>query len=657
MRWLVPILFLFSATAWAGDLIEKAEDFRLNKADCNNAIKLADRVLRSPDSEPEDLAAAYRIKGLCLAASGSNEKATEAFSRLLAIDKDFELTIEVAPDLSPKLEGPFIRAKADSKRREPITLSHKPPKLRAGRALGGAELEVKLMYDPLAMAKGIRLRYWSAGENMVKTMYMKIQGPGTVSLNLPMKLKALEVKYYFEATNAHKGVLARAGTKDKPFSLKTVSDEQSVVLLHKPPDLKPGQVLAGLRLKATVKDPLGKVEYLQVIYWPGIYNIEDKPIVNAEGLDEVTIRLPEDYHQDEISYYLRALDEYEGVLTTAGTKEDPFHLRVSEHPVVLRHRQPQKSLETLANLELKVELASDPLEQVKWINLRYLTSDDNEEKVITAPARGPGIVKIKLPFDLEANEIKYYIVATDMNDVVHATKRTAEDPYLLYVGRKPSTDQILEPESATTVGKRLDPEKARIEVEFHGCLGGSEFVGDQGGSAGDGSDPDSNSIVLNKDPSVRARMGTGRWGGGTKMGARFGRQHLLYAQFDFFREQWLGYVGEAQSVKWDASFSVLRLAIGYRFAYPATDWMEPFAEAAVGGHFYLPRTMRLLDDESSDVITKSDLKPDHRFALLLGVGIRFVFLQRMFASTSYLLDVPFYEVTSSSFVIGAGSFF
>jgi opacity protein-like surface antigen len=193
-----------------------------------------------------------------------------------------------------------------------------------------------------------------------------------------------------------------------------------------------------------------------------------------------------------------------------------------------------------------------------------------------------------------------------------------------------------------------------LELEAHACLGGSELVGDQAGSASSGDGPDDNRVVLASDPDIRARMGTARWGGGVRAGVRLGDWHTVGAQLDYLRERWYGDLDRADSFSQD--FQLVRLIATYRFHYPVLDWLAPFVEAGVGAHLYLDATARFHDATSATGVSGVDISPDARLAVMLAAGLRVDPVAGLFVTFSYLWDVPVdrYALSSSSFILGAG---
>jgi len=144
-RCIVLALLLWPAAGWCGPLADAQQ--RLDEMDFAGALQLAAQVLESPTAGPADLVDAYRIRGLCLAATGDGEAARTAFRKALSIDPELSLST----DTSPKLSAPFYQAKAIARELQPIRLQHDRTGPRSGRP--GQRLRVRLEADPLRLVR------------------------------------------------------------------------------------------------------------------------------------------------------------------------------------------------------------------------------------------------------------------------------------------------------------------------------------------------------------------------------------------------------------------------------------------------------------------------------------------------------------------------
>ncbi|MBN2497041.1 MAG: hypothetical protein JXR96_20785 [Deltaproteobacteria bacterium] len=342
-----------------------------------------------------------------------------------------------------------------------------------------------------------------------------------------------------------------------------------------------------------------------------------------------------------------------------------------QKPITLVHAPPPSlaSPEAFSGAELAIELAADPLGMVKEIAVRYRVHGVPQDLEVRARIASPGKVVVRLPDGLQTRSITYLIEARNAHN--SALVRLGEKKrFELVVAERALEPAVDEPVDKPVVadekpagdtqprqeGEAYDtpqpeqaafteaPAHAWFEVQVHACVMGNEIFGHQGGDAG---------VALSRDPVVGAQMGLNRYGGGLRGGVRIGAYHFAYLHFDYLWEEWSGYAGASRQMDWSSGFQYVRILAGYRFAYPVLDWLEPFAECALGAHVYVPRTLRI---DIGGEIDEAEIVPDTRFALMLGFGVRFVFLEHFFATGSYLIDMPI-DMSSSSFVLGGGAFF
>lgn len=219
--WVVLVLCALPAMGRAGNDLDKAVELIL-EMNYPQALKLANKALKSSSSGPNELAKAYEIQGMCLASLGKTKAAVQSFRRLLAIDPGFRF----GENISPKIAEPFDQALKESKDQKKISLAHTAPVKEV--TLDKLTLKVTLVADPLSMVKKIRMRYRADGRKQ-KRKTRRIKSSGTVGMKFPKKLKAKEILYWFEAINRHGGVLARAGTEKEPFTAKIQPPKPPVV--------------------------------------------------------------------------------------------------------------------------------------------------------------------------------------------------------------------------------------------------------------------------------------------------------------------------------------------------------------------------------------------------------------------------------------------
>jgi tetratricopeptide (TPR) repeat protein len=231
VRRLAILLCLLPVMAWAAgpspDLDKAARLFK--QMNYRGALKIAQRALKSSESEPQDLVSAYRIQGLCLSALGKGSKAVHSFKKLLAIDPSFRLS----RDISPKLTPPFKKALRLVGNLDPISLIHQEPD--SPESLAGLELKVTIQSDPFSMIASVRLQY-RVGEVWRQMKVASVKAPATASMTLPADLEGSEIVYYFEVQNRHGGILARAGSQAEPFRIETRASHPLMAVEPPPPD-------------------------------------------------------------------------------------------------------------------------------------------------------------------------------------------------------------------------------------------------------------------------------------------------------------------------------------------------------------------------------------------------------------------------------------
>lgn len=228
VRVLAALICLMPVTVLAQDDLRQAtEHFKLMQYD--QALELTQRVIRSVDSGPEELASAYRVEGFCMAAMDRIEEAVEAFRKLLAIDPTFRLE----EDTTPKISIPFDQALEAADKQAPIRLTHEPPEL--GEKLGGTELKATLTSNPLEMVQAVLLRYRIAGAKKEVVELFHVESSLNFSTELPTGLEAQQISYYFKAVNRYGATIAFSGSKAKPYRLRIIVKPEAKVAPVAPP--------------------------------------------------------------------------------------------------------------------------------------------------------------------------------------------------------------------------------------------------------------------------------------------------------------------------------------------------------------------------------------------------------------------------------------
>ena len=207
---LIIVLLLMPTTTWAANNLENAKKLTAQMK-YMQALWDINQVLKSSKSGPEELTAAYELKGMCMAALGKEKQSIIAYRYLLAINPNHKLSAKV----SPKFKQPFDRALELSRDKKPIELSHEVPE--PAEKLAGMKIKVSVDANPYKMIKRIRMRY-KAGKVKEKQLVIKVKRIGEKVFKLPAKTKADGLSYYFEALNWRGGVVQRLGSMSTPYS-------------------------------------------------------------------------------------------------------------------------------------------------------------------------------------------------------------------------------------------------------------------------------------------------------------------------------------------------------------------------------------------------------------------------------------------------------
>lgn len=214
---LACVMVLLAPVAQADEIDELlAQAERLfNELEYNKAIKIADRILETPDVGPEKLVEAYRIKGLSLSGDDRIDDAFMVFRQLMAIKPRYQLS----KDVSPRLAAPFYQAAAIAGEEGVVELAHIEP--GDVQKLAGLELTCHVKANPYKMIKQIRLRYRTPENEVTGEMKQPMTGKkAALVFRLPDDLKTEALLYHFEALNEHGGVVGRSGSGAHPYRLQ-----------------------------------------------------------------------------------------------------------------------------------------------------------------------------------------------------------------------------------------------------------------------------------------------------------------------------------------------------------------------------------------------------------------------------------------------------
>ncbi len=200
--------------------LDKASE-QVDSGDFEEAIKTLGQGLSQPDLTDAQLAEMYRLLGLAHLYMGNEEKARDAFEKLLQARPDYELP-RSAP---PKIRALYARIKEDIKKRRvrPVTLSI--PVLDPVE--GGQPVLIAAQIEDLSLGAKAKLFFRRAGNQSYSSVdFTRKKGSkedfsATVpAYELPIEDAGYEVEYYVEVADAAQRRLAGRGDAFSPLAFR-----------------------------------------------------------------------------------------------------------------------------------------------------------------------------------------------------------------------------------------------------------------------------------------------------------------------------------------------------------------------------------------------------------------------------------------------------
>ena len=202
----------------------------IEQGEFDAAVEELQKGLAEPDVTDDQLADLYQLLGLAELYLGDQDKAREAFEKLLQARPDYELPRSEPP----KIRALYARIKEDIKHRRvlPVTLEVQP----LGTVTQGQPLVLHAQVENLALGARPHLFYRRAGsqafssidfrhERGTRERFTAMLGP----TDLPVELAPYEIEYYVEVTDAVNRRLAGAGDAFDPMHFKVVPPEGAPV--------------------------------------------------------------------------------------------------------------------------------------------------------------------------------------------------------------------------------------------------------------------------------------------------------------------------------------------------------------------------------------------------------------------------------------------
>lgn len=195
---------------------ERAEEL-MGEGEFEQAVKVLQRGLAQPDVSDDVLVELYRLMGLAQLYLGNEDKAREAYEKLLQARPDYEIPSS-AP---PKIRELYTRIKEDIRKRRvrPVTITMELIEDHTG----GEPLEVEAQIEDLALGSKPKLYYRRAGGQSYSSVDFtrgksdRQQFRATVpAFELPSESRPYDIEYYVEVADAAQRRLAGKGDPFNP---------------------------------------------------------------------------------------------------------------------------------------------------------------------------------------------------------------------------------------------------------------------------------------------------------------------------------------------------------------------------------------------------------------------------------------------------------
>jgi tetratricopeptide (TPR) repeat protein len=201
----------------AGRAQEQAQS-QLDAGEFEEAVRTLQRALGEPELTDAQLVELYRLLGLAQLYLGNEDRAREAYEKLLQARPDYELPRGAAPKVVRLYER--IREDIRKQRVRPVKLELEP----VADAEGGNPVELSARVENLALGSRPLLYFRRAGTESFGSAGFK-RVPDTQELyrttvpawELPVERSPYEVEYYVEVADAARRRLAGRGDAYSPL--------------------------------------------------------------------------------------------------------------------------------------------------------------------------------------------------------------------------------------------------------------------------------------------------------------------------------------------------------------------------------------------------------------------------------------------------------
>ncbi len=201
---------------------------QVDEGDFEDAVRTLEKGIEQPDLTDDQLAEMYRLLGLSHLYLGNEDRARDAFEKLLQARPDYDLP-KAAP---PKIRALYARIKDDIRKRRvrPVTLTVTP----VTEVTGGDAVVVEARIEDMALGAKAKLFYRRAGVqsfssiDFARSKTSRTDYTATVpAFEVPAEDQSYEVEYYVEVADAAQRRLAGRGDPYNPLTFRVPARKSS----------------------------------------------------------------------------------------------------------------------------------------------------------------------------------------------------------------------------------------------------------------------------------------------------------------------------------------------------------------------------------------------------------------------------------------------
>ena len=209
------------------EAITKAQQ-QVDEGDFEDAVRTLEKGIEQPDLTDDQLAEMYRLLGLSHLYLGNEDRARDAFEKLLQARPDYDLP-KAAP---PKIRALYGRIKDDIRKRRvrPVTLTVTP----VTEVTGGDAVVVEARIEDMALGARAKLFYRRAGVQSFSSIDFargkasRTDYTATVpAFEVPAEDQSYELEYYVEVADAAQRRLAGRGDPYNPLAFRVPARKTS----------------------------------------------------------------------------------------------------------------------------------------------------------------------------------------------------------------------------------------------------------------------------------------------------------------------------------------------------------------------------------------------------------------------------------------------